>query len=348
MKLLYIAPASNPHSIRWIKKLNQIINFDLITWITYEPISKNIIDPKLNIKYIKLKNIFDLKIFTVLFLKYDYVHVHSLARYLVPSLFVNCKKLILTAWGSDLYFARKNIFIRLLQNLQIKRSKIITCDSDELINDINKIHSSNKIRRINFGTDCEIFKPSEKKNDNKKYILSTRNFYDVYDIKTIVKAYALLNDDIKKEYKLLLIGKGPCKKQLLQLIKEKNLKEYLDLPGYVNQEELVNLYSNCAIYISSSLSDAGLAASTAEAMACGAICIVTDIKENNSWVNTQLKTGELFRAGDVKQLKDKINYVLALSSEKKQLISKNARKVISKKCNINVEMEKFSKLMLSI
>ena len=162
MKLLYIAPASNPHSIRWIKKVNEIIKFEKITWITYEPIPNEIIDKNINIKYIKLKNIFDLKLFKVLFTKYDYVHVHSLARYLLPSLFINPNKLVLTAWGSDIYFARKNIFIRILQDMQIKNSKAITCDSVHLKNKLTEITKKKKIHLINFGKDCVIFKPNKK------------------------------------------------------------------------------------------------------------------------------------------------------------------------------------------
>ena len=38
------------------------------------------------------------------------------------------------------------------------------------------------------------------------------------------------------------------------------------------------------IYISASRSDAGLAGSTAEAMACGLICVVSDIYDNNKWI----------------------------------------------------------------
>ncbi len=348
MKLLYIAPASNPHSIRWIKKVNTILNFEEITWITYEPIPNEIIDNKINIKYLKLNSIFDPKTFKVFFLKYDYVHVHSLARYLLPSLFVNNKKLVLTAWGSDIYFARKNILIKILQNIQIKNAKAITCDSDQLIKELSKITKKEKIHRINFGTDCIIFKPNKKEpkiSNGSKYILSTRNFHEVYDIKTLLKAYCKLNTDIQENYKLILIGKGPCEKELKQFALDNNLKNKVLFPGYVNQVELSKLYANCQIYVSTSLSDAGIAASTAEAMASGAISLITDVRENKKWVNNYENNGVLFKPSNYKQLARKITNIINLPKKDKEIMSKNARKKILNECNISKEMIKFSDLL---
>jgi len=350
MKLLYIAPASNPHSIRWIKKVNEILKIKKITWITYEPIPKEIIDEDLNIKYLELKHIFDLKTFQVFFTKYDYVHVHSLARYLLPSLFVNPKKLVLTAWGSDIYFARKNIFIKFLQNKQLKNSKAITCDSDQLINKLSQITKKQKIYRINFGTDCKIFKPNKKEPKlikGSKYILSTRNFYEVYDILTLLKAYSKLSTDIKNKYKLILIGRGPCEKDLKKFVIEKKLKKNVFFPGYVSQSELSKFYSNCALYISTSLSDGGLASSTAEAMAAGAISIITNVKENKKWVNTKDNNGAIFEPKNSNQLSRMIQKLLSLSIEERTLMSKNSRKKILLESNIEIEIKKFCDLIKS-
>ncbi len=349
MKLIYIAPASNPHSIRWIKKVNQFIPFKEITWISYENPPKVTIDKKLKIKYIHLKSILDIRFLKIYLEKYDLVHVQSLARYLIPSLFVNKKKLNLTAWGSDIYFARKNTFIKILQNIQLKSARMITCDSNQLIDDLSKITERGKIYRVNFGTDCKIFRPNKIKPriiSDCSFILSTRNFYNVYDIKTLVKAYCLISKNLKNKYKLVLIGKGPCLNELQKIVLENGLSKNVLFPGYVNQKELSQLYSNCSVYVSTSLSDAGIAASTAEAMASGAISIITDVRENKKWINNELKNGLLFNSGDSNDLAKKLVKVLKLSSSEKELISKNARKKILNNCDLEKEMKRFSELLL--
>ena len=55
--------------------------------------------------------------------------------------------------------------------------------------------------------------------------MSTRNFHEAYDIKTLLKAYCKLNAEIQENYKLILIGKGPCEKELKQIAIDNNLKK---------------------------------------------------------------------------------------------------------------------------
>lgn len=349
MKLIYIAPASNPHSIRWIKKVNQFIQFKEIIWISYEDYPKFQIDNKINIKYIKLKSIFDISFLKICLSKYDFVHVQSLARYLIPSLFFKKEKLILTAWGSDVYFARKNPFIKILQNKQLKNARTITCDSNQLIEYISKITERKKIYRINFGTDCKIFRPNKIKpsiTGDSNFILSTRNFYKVYDIQTLIKAYCSISKSLKKKYKLVLIGKGPCQDELKKIVLENGLTKNVLFPGYVNQKELSQLYSSCSVYVSTALSDAGIASSTSEAMASGAISAITNVRENKIWINDDLKNGLLFNAGDSKDLAKKLVKILKLTFNERKLISKNARKKILNECNLDKEMKKFSELLM--
>ena len=55
--------------------------------------------------------------------------------------------------------------------------------------------------------------------------------------------------------------------------------------GRYQYENLPELINNHDIYISTSLSDAGIASSIAEAMACQKIVIISDSGENKSWIS---------------------------------------------------------------
>jgi glycosyltransferase involved in cell wall biosynthesis len=61
--------------------------------------------------------------------------------------------------------------------------------------------------------------------------------------------------------------------------------------------------------VSTSLSDAGIAASTAEAMACGLPVVITDFGDNGRWVKNG-EGGFLFRPGDHEALAQAIVWLL--------------------------------------
>ena len=55
--------------------------------------------------------------------------------------------------------------------------------------------------------------------------------------------------------------------------------------GLLNQAELPRFFTTLDVYVSTSLSDAGISASTAEAMASGQAVVVSDSGENNLWID---------------------------------------------------------------
>lgn len=352
LRVLYIAPAANPHSIRWIESLyatERVAELN-VTWITFErPAPKETFSgTNIYIDYIYLPR----DLFRLFFLssRYDYCHIQSLARYLIPLLFIETRKikLILTGWGSDIYITRKNWIVRLLQNMFLPRATALTGDSKEMCMCLEKISRGRPTHRINFGTDCTVYRPdspffgfSDKSVLPNRYILSTRNFHSVYDLKTLVKAYSKLSDSERNAYPLVLVGKGPEREDLLSLAETLGISHNLIMPGYLPFKELPGVYSNCTAYVSTSLSDAGLAASTAEAMACGAIPVVTNVKENSDWVSESRGTGFLFEASDYKTLYLIIKRLLYISNKDRQQISISARSLIFSDLNSQFESIKF-------
>ena len=144
-------------------------------------------------------------------------------------------------------------------------------------------------------------------------IISMRNFEPVYDLKTLVLA---MPDILSKhpDVNFVLIGKGSQEKELKDLVKELKIESSVYFPGFISNPDLPQFLNNSDIYISTSLSDAGIAASTAEAMACGVPVVVTDTGENCEWIKNG-ETGYLVPPSDPLKLAEAIQNMILRPKE---------------------------------
>ena len=172
-------------------------------------------------------------------------------------------------------------------------------------------------------------------------IISTRNFEPVYDLKTLVLAMP----DILCKYpdvNFVLVGKGSQEKELKDLAKELKIESSIFFPGFISNADLPQLLNNCDIYISTSLSDAGIASSTAEAMACGVPVVVTDTGENFEWVKNG-ETGYLVPPSEPFRLAEVIKSMILEPNEIKK-VGLAGRKIISDYNDYQTEMAKMENL----
>jgi glycosyltransferase involved in cell wall biosynthesis len=198
-----------------------------------------------------------------------------------------------------------------------------------------------KIKIIYFGVDIEKFCPASNAVSQKNRIISLRSFEPVYNLEILIKAIPLVLKEISSA-KFVLAGKGSEEENLKKLVKESGVEKSVEFVGLISQENLPKYLQESSVYVSTSLSDAGIASSTAEAMACGLPCIITDFGDNKDWIKNN-ESGFLMPSKDYKFLAEKIIYLLKNPEERVKL-AKNARKVIEEKNNYYKEMEKMEKL----
>jgi len=96
------------------------------------------------------------------------------------------------------------------------------------------------------------------------------------------------------------------------------------------------------VYVSTSLSDAGLAASTAEAMACELPVIITDFGANAEWIQDG-KNGFLVPMKNSKSLADKI-IVLLKDKNLREKFGKKGRQLIKERLDYDTEMSKMERI----
>jgi glycosyltransferase involved in cell wall biosynthesis len=224
------------------------------------------------------------------------------------------------------------------------RASLITCDAMHVTDLILRIAPKSKPKIINFGIDTNFFNLKEKifSKENKIKIISTRNHESIYSLGTLLEASKYLKDN-GINFSLTIAGYGSETENLVRKTKELGLSDFIKFTGRYNYQTLPHLLSKYDFFISTSLSDAGLASSIAEAMACRNIVIVSDSADNKLWI-TNCVNGFLFRTGSSKSLYKAI--ISAIDSKKIwDQISINARKTILERNDITNEMRKMYKLM---
>ena len=142
---------------------------------------------------------------------------------------------------------------------------------------------------------------------------------------------------------LKIASSGSETKFLKRKVFEFKLTNEIEFIGKYKYQELPYILNSSDIFISTSLSDAGIASSIAEAMACQKIVIVSDSGENNLWIKNGFN-GFLFKTGSAESLYLSILEAINMKS-KWNNIGFQARKTILERNDINNEMKKMYDLM---
>jgi glycosyltransferase involved in cell wall biosynthesis len=141
-----------------------------------------------------------------------------------------------------------------------------------------------KIRTVHLGIDHHLFHPYPPEILQKfkchkqlpgKFILFTGSIEPRKNLLGLLRAYDLLANDIKKEYKLVLAGfEGWNNQEIMQWI-GKNQKDISYL-GYVSDIELAYLYNLASMLVLPSFYE-GFGLPPLEAMACGTPTVVSRV-----------------------------------------------------------------------
>ena len=353
MKICFLAASNSIHSHKWI---NFFANMGHeVIWISLVPATIKVSN---NIEYYEFTSGIFSSIYKVrkliLKLNPDIVHIHYLGYYALLGLFSGAKCIVSTPWGSDINVGKKSFFKRQILSRILKKSKLFTCDAYYMRDELKKFNVPHeKIHIINFGIDSKKFfkqernlKVLEKFNiSDELTIISLRNFEPVYDIKTLIYAAKIILKEIPT-VRFLLVGKGTLENELKQMVQSLGISNSVHFTGFVDNQLLPSLISSSDIYVSTSLSDAGIAASTAEAMSCEIPVVVSDSAENDKWIDDKVN-GFLFSTKNHVQLA-KILINLIKDQTLRGKVGKEGRNVIVNKNDYKNEMKKMNDLYLKL
>lgn len=358
-RICYLANAASVHTLRWANYIAEHgWRVDLITW---HPPRKDVnIHPGIAIHRIffpphSLARYGALLEITQLMRKIhpDIIHAHYLGHFgILAGLYARLcsfSPIVLTAWGSDV-LTDANGWKKWLIKYAIGKAGLITCDAEHIREALVGLGASpENIELVYFGTDTVKFSPELKNQKlieelgiaDSPVVISLRNLNPVYDVESLVRATPLVLKEAP-ETKFIIAGDGKQRGYLENLVGALGVSSSVRFVGFIPNDELPHYLNLADICVSTSLSDAGLAASTAEAMACGLPVVITDFGDNRSWVEDGVN-GFIVPLRNPQVLASSIVYLLQ-NEDKRQEFGKANRLVIEERNNWEKEMGKMERL----
>lgn len=146
----------------------------------------------------------------------------------------------------------------------------------------------------------------------------------------LIPQLILALEEQKVNYSFNIAGEGSYKPELQNWVVNQGLKSKVHFSGYVMPDRMKDFWKEQDIYIN--LSDfEGASLAMIEAMANGAIPIVTDVSGVDEFVVEGI-TGFCFRQDEISRMAEKIRKISQEEHYRREL-SKNAIEIINKKCN---------------
>lgn len=222
----------------------------------------------------------------------DVLHVHSVGVYGWVGAMSGFHPLVATAWGSDVLVGGQLMFKRPLVKFAVKKADLITCDAQHMVEAMVRLGADrNKIRVVMFGIDTRRFRPADKDPTllreldvaGAPTVISIRNLLPVYNIESLISAIPSVLKAVPRA-KFVIGGSGSEDAQLKKLAVALSVRDSIRFTGPIATADLPQYLTAMDVYVSTALSDAGLASSTGEAMACGLPVVVTDSGENCEWI----------------------------------------------------------------
>ena len=196
---------------------------------------------------------------------------------------------------------------------------------------------SDKIMVIPTGVDTTLFKPLDKIIVRKKYGLDTDFKVIAYvgrlekekNVECIINAFSIIKDKLKNT-KLIIVGDGREKTNLLQLIENKHLKLNHDvyLLGSVEHKKIPEILSCADVLVLCSLYE-GSPTIIKESLACGTPVVSTNVGDVSYFVNS---TNGRISSNNIHSLVESIVDVLSIANCVK--IKRKVRKISLKKVDI--------------
>lgn len=118
-----------------------------------------------------------------------------------------------------------------------------------------------------------------------------------------------LSPILNTKYKILVIGFGPHKEDLLKDIKENNLEQYIEVLGGVPNEKIIKYYQSADVFIMPSMEE-GFPRVLLEAMAVGVPYVASDVGAVRE-LSPETAQRFLVKSGDVEMFAHKIENLLS-------------------------------------
>lgn len=159
-----------------------------------------------------------------------------------------------------------------------KKASMVVANSQHTLNDLRQYfpHTRTKSEWVYPGINPYYrIQKNEFIEEKQPYFLSVGTIEPRKNLTGLLTAYALFRKNSHHNHRLILVGpKGWKSDTFYQQLEQHPYRNDIEIKGYVSQNELKDLYRNASAFIYPSFYE-GFGFPVAEAMACGAPCIVS-------------------------------------------------------------------------
>jgi glycosyltransferase involved in cell wall biosynthesis len=229
----------------------------------------------------------------------DLMDAHYVPNYGLLGALAGRWPLSVTAWGSDLLvLGRRGPLQRARARFVLRRADLVLADAANLAGAARALGAApGKVHMIPWGVDLGLFRLSAERE--RGLIVSARMHEPVYDLGTILQAVKpVLERDPRAQ--LVVTGDGSLRAGLERQAAALLPAGRWRFVGRLAPDELAALLARADVYLSASLTDS-TSISLLEAMAAGAVPVVSDIEGNREWV-AEGDGARLFPCGDAAAL----------------------------------------------
>jgi glycosyltransferase involved in cell wall biosynthesis len=199
------------------------------------------------------------------------------------------RPLAVSSIGSDLLVDYPSSIVHRLQIREALRSADLVITDAEVLSSAAAAAGADptRILKAYMGIDERIFFPGEcapleRAGDRgRPRVVSTRNLHPVYHVDLLVDAAALVRE--RRDALFVVCGDGPERRRLESRAARGPLAGSFVFPGRLDPPGIARELRAADVYVSTSRSDS-TSVSLLEAMACGAIPVVTDLPANREWI----------------------------------------------------------------
>jgi glycosyltransferase involved in cell wall biosynthesis len=280
----------------------------------------------------------------------DLLHCHDAGGYAWLATLAGFHPLMISAQGNDvLVYAKESRLARVLTAWALKRADQVHCDGYEMRNEIIALGViPGKIEVVFFGTDVTKFKPDsngkrlrQERGINGPVVISTRRLDPIHNVETLIRCIPAVLAVIPGTH-FFIAGYGTEEGHLKSLTKGIGVTGSVTFSGMIEEAEMIRSLQMADVYVVTSLSESGIAASTAEAMACELPVISTEIGDIRLWIKDG-ENGYVIPQRQPEVLAERIIHLLDNQQERKAFGEIN-RKVIETRNNYFVEMDKIEEI----
>ncbi len=213
------------------------------------------------------------------------LHAHYASGYGTLGRLAGFHPYVVSVWGSDIYdVPDRSPFHHILITGNLRSADWICSTSNVMAAQTRKLVPVKHLQVTPFGVDTQIFSPSNNVRDQSIITIGTvKTLTPKYGVDLLIRAFAQLVErakhglDQSTKYKLLIVGDGPQRQELTDLVQSLEISELTEFIGSVPHSDVPKYLNQLDIYVAASRFDSeSFGVAVLEASACGLPVIVSD------------------------------------------------------------------------